>query len=136
MQVSLVYVQNNNNGKYTWKYLLYNFSFRQTAILFLYFFNFNPFLLLFSSFFPTFFVLILSYLSRTYYLLFWTFLSGTFFPRWWGGGGGGVHVHPPVTRLYHWLYSHLKIKFKSIFEKDKKTQKAKRLKTTAMFFKI
>ena len=34
------------------------------AILFLYFFNFNPFLLLFSSFFPSFFVLVLWYLSR------------------------------------------------------------------------
>ena len=52
------------------KNLLYNFYFLQTAILFLYFLNFIPFLLLFSSFFPTFFVLILSYLSgtRTFFL--------------------------------------------------------------------
>ena len=47
------------------KYILYNFYFRQTAILFLYFFNFISFLLLFSSFIPIFFVLILSYLSGT-----------------------------------------------------------------------
>ena len=52
------------------KNLLYNFDFRQTAILILYFFNFNPFLLLFSSFFPTFFVLILSYLSGTCIFVF------------------------------------------------------------------
>ena len=45
---------------------MYNFYFRQTAILFLYLFNFIPFLF-FSVFFffPTFFVLILSYLSGT-----------------------------------------------------------------------
>ena len=36
------------------KYLLYNFYFRQTAILFLYFFNFFSLLLLFASFPPTF----------------------------------------------------------------------------------
>ena len=48
--------------------------------------NFTSFLLLFFSFFPTFFVLILSYLSGTctfffadLSFLFWTFRSGTFF---------------------------------------------------------
>ena len=70
---------------------------------------FIPFPLLFYSFFPTFFVLILSYLSGTCTFLFadisgrnfpffWTFLSGTFFP-----GGGGVHVHPvhpPCVRAW------------------------------------
>ena len=40
------------------------------AILFLYFFSFNPFLLLFSSFVPTFFVLILSYVNGTCTLFF------------------------------------------------------------------
>ena len=95
------------------KNLLYNFYFRQTAILILYFFNFNPLLLLFSSFFPTFFVLILSYLSRTctfffadisgraeLSLLFWTFLSETYFP---GGGGGGARTPsalPPPPAAY------------------------------------
>ena len=92
------------------KNLLYYFYFRQTAILFLYSFNFTPFLLHFSSF-SLFFVLILSYLSGTctfffcrhiwaeLSLLFWTFLSGTFFP---GGGGGGARAPsaPPLrTRL-------------------------------------
>ena len=71
------------------------------AILFLYFFNFNPFLLLFSSFFPIFFVLILWYLSRmcrTFSPLLDIFLSGTFFP----GGGGGctcTQCTPQRTRL-------------------------------------
>ena len=68
------------------------------------FFNFSPFHLLFSSFFPTFFVLILSYLSgtRTFFLAdiswrnflsSWTFLSGTFFP---GGGDTRAPSAPPV----------------------------------------
>ena len=54
----------------------------------------------FLLFFPTFFVLILSYLSGTCTFIFadisgraelssWTFQSGTYFP-----GRGGVHVHP------------------------------------------
>ena len=92
--------------------LLYNFYFRQTAVFFLYFFIFNPSILLFSSFCSTFFVLVLSYLNgrctfffanisgRNFSLFFWTFLSGTFFP------GRGVHVHPPSlrTRLRNMIY--------------------------------
>ena len=81
------------------KSLLYNFYFRQTAIVFLYFFISIPFLLLIPSFFPTFFVLILSYLSGTCTFSF-ADISGrnfstlldiserNFLPRW------GVHVHP------------------------------------------
>ena len=92
------------------KNLLYYFYFRQTAILFLYFFNFTPFLLHFSSFFPLFrFNFVVSkrnvhiffcrHIWAELSLLFWTFLSGTFFP---GGGGGGARAPsaPPLrTRL-------------------------------------
>ena len=68
--------------------LIYNFYFRQTAILFLSFaLSLSFYSLLFSL---TFFALILLYLSGMYILfcrhiwaelsfLFWTFLSGTFF---------------------------------------------------------
>ena len=95
-----IYFQNNNimvNKRE--KNLLYNFYFRQTAfslILSLFFY-------LYLLFFPTFFVLIFSYLSGTFTFFFadisgrnflssWTFLSGTFYP------GGGVHVHSPCVR--------------------------------------
>ena len=92
------------------KNLLYNFYFRQTDILFLSFFlsfilslSFYSFLL----FSPTFFVLILSYLSGTctfffcrhmwaeLSLLFWTFLSGTFSQ----GGCTCTQCTPLRTRL-------------------------------------
>ena len=81
------------------KNLLYNFYFRQAAVLFLYFFRFIPFFLLFS-FFPYLFCLNFVVSEQNLHilfgqdiwaelsLLFWTFLSGTFFPV------GGVHVHP------------------------------------------
>ena len=72
------------------------------AILFLYFFNFNPFLLLFSSFFPIFFVLILWYLSRmcrTFSPLLDIFLSGTFFP----GGGGGARAPSVPPSVHAWI---------------------------------
>ena len=77
------------------KNLLYNFYFRQTAILF---FIFITFLLLF--FFPYLFrfnfvvsernvhIPFIRHIWAELSLLFWTFLSGTFFP------GGRVHVHP------------------------------------------
>ena len=67
------------------KNLLYNFYFRQTAVLVLYFFNFIPFLLLFYSF------------SLPFSFIFPPLLDiseRNFFP-----GGGGVHVHllhPPA----------------------------------------
>ena len=97
------------------KNLLLNFYFRQTAILFLYFFNFIPFLLLFSSFFPTFFVLILLYLSGTCTFFFadisgrnflssFGHFSANLFPRW-GGGGGGLHVHLPAYAPVLCIYS-------------------------------
>ena len=95
--------------------LIYNFHFRQTAIPFLSFFYFIPFLLLSFSFIPYRFRLILLYLSRTYILfcrhiwaelsfLFWKFLGGTFF-----SGGGGVHVHPvhpppPCVRAWEVIF--------------------------------
>ena len=104
------------------KNLLYNFYFRQTAILILYFFNFNPLLLLFSSFFPTFFVLILSYLSGTctfvfadisgraeLSLLFWTLLSGTYFPGVGGGGARAPSAPPLRTRLLSYAATCLKL---------------------------
>ena len=70
------------------KNLLYNFYFRQTAVLVLYFFNFIPFLLLFSSF------------SLPFSFIFPPLLDiseRNFFPGW----GGGVHVHPlhPPLRM-------------------------------------
>ena len=85
------------------KNLLFNFYFRQTAILFLYFLNFNPFLLLFSCF-PYLFRFNFVVSERNVHISFFlpTYLGGTFsplldisernfLPRW---GGGGVHVHP------------------------------------------
>ena len=121
----LLYFQNNNNGKCTWKNLLYNFYFRQTAILFLYFFNFL------SLFFPTLFVLVLSYLSGTCTFFFADISGRDFFSsfgHFWAElffqVGGGVHVHPvhpppayaPVLNIsgkpyrnvsvYHWFTEH------------------------------
>ena len=95
----LLYFQNNNNGKCTWKNLLYNFYFRQTAILFLYFFNFL------SLFFPTLFVLVLSYLSGTCTFFFADISGRDFFSsfgHFWaelffqvGGGGARAPSAPP-----------------------------------------
>ena len=94
--------------------ILHNFYFRRTAIVFLYFFNFIPFLLLIFFFLPIFFVLILSYLSGTctlfwrhiwaeITLLFWTFLSGTFFQV--GGGGGCTCTQcTPCVRAWAHIY--------------------------------
>ena len=96
----------NKREKICW---VYNFYFRQTAILFLYFLNLIPFLLLFSSFFPTFFVLILSYLSetRTFFL---ADISGRNFPSSFGhlwaelfsrvGGGGAPSAPSALTLAY------------------------------------
>ena len=94
--------------------LLYNFYFRQTAILFLYFFNFIPYCFFFSPYLLRFnFVvsernvhsLLSTYLGGTF-LLFWMFLSGTVFQVGEGGGGGRwLHVHPKnffVTIISFW----------------------------------
>ena len=91
-----VYKQNLNAGllQQHKKKLLYNFYFRKTAILFLYFLPF-PFTLFFS--FPYLFRFNFVISERNVHipfcrhtwaelsLLSWRFLSGTFFP---GGGGG------------------------------------------------
>ena len=89
------------------KNLLYNFCFRQTAILFHYFFNFTPFLLLFSSFFPYLFRFNFVVSEQNVQILFWRhILGGTFsplldiserniFPRW------GVHVYPVHPPCVH-----------------------------------
>ena len=81
--------------------IIYISNKRPSSSLFLKFYPF-PFTLFF--FFPTFFVLILSYMSgtRTIFfaniiwvelsLVFWTFLSGTFFP----GGGGGARARTDI----------------------------------------
>ena len=87
------------------KNLLYNFYFRQTAILFFYFFNFNPFLSLLSSFFPTFFVLILSYLSGTCIIVFADISGRNFlssFEHFWAEhfsqvGGARAPTAPPLA---------------------------------------
>ena len=80
---------------------------------FLYFFNFIPFLLLMSSFFPTFFVLILSYLSGTC-TFFFANISGRnflasfgyfwaeFFSRW--GGGWTCTQYTPTPPVYAPVY--------------------------------
>ena len=83
---------------------------------FFFFFNFIPFLLLFSSFFPIFFVLILSYLSGTCTFFFanifgWNFLSsfGHFWAELFSQVGEGVHLHPvqpPCVRA--WTFIHEK----------------------------
>ena len=90
------------------KNLLYNFYFRQTALLFLYFFNFIPF---FYSFllFPYLFcfnfvasernvhILFCRHIWAELSLLFWTFLSGTFSP---GGGGDARAPSAPPPPAY------------------------------------
>ena len=95
------------------KNLLYNFYFRQTAILFLYFFNFIPFLFFVFS---TFFVLILSYLCERAHSLLPTYLGGifsplldiserNFFPRWGGGGCTCTQCTPPLRTRLNKLWS-------------------------------
>ena len=79
---------------------------RQKAILLLYFI---PFLLLFSSFFLTLFVLILLYRYLTGKCIFFAdlqYLGVTFFPlldvseqKYFSGGGGEGHMHPLCTCL-------------------------------------
>ena len=90
------------------KILLYNFYFRQTAIVILSFMlslSFYSFLL----FYLTFFVLILLYLSGKYILFLPTYLGGTFFPLLdvsernyffrWGGGARAPSAPPPPPHL-------------------------------------
>ena len=82
--------------------LLYNFYFRQTAILFLYFFNFIPYCFFFSPYLLRFNFVVS---ERNVHSLLSTYFGGTFLPfldvsernRWGGGGGGGVVARAPKT---------------------------------------
>ena len=93
----------NRREKIYWLYKIY---FGQTAILFLYFFNFVPFLSLFSSFFPYHFRFNFVVSERNVHILFLpTCLGGTFSPlcgTFFPGGRGGCMctqcTHPPCVR--------------------------------------
>ena len=102
----LIYFQNDNNGTFVNKHFTRSISDKWLSCSFFRFLYFIPFVLLFSSFFLTFFIFILLYLSRTcilfcrhiwagLYFIFGMFLSGTFFLRL---GGGGVHVYAQYYR--------------------------------------
>ena len=95
----IIYFQNNNNGKWTWNNLLYNFYFRQNGYRPSLFLQFYPFSFTHIFFLPCLFHFCCIWTERAHSFLT-TYLGGTFsalldisewnfFPRL----GGGVHVH-------------------------------------------
>ena len=97
--------------------LLYNFYFRQTAILFLSLSYFTPFLLNFPSFFPYLFRFNFVVSERNVKSFLPTYLGGTFFPllsvserNFFSGGAGRCTCNPPAyapvryTQIEFYIY--------------------------------